>query len=194
MPDSPQDVQDLYEAGSTLLRLPLDDAPGATEFADALGQHDGACSGAACPPPACRAARKWRCALTAQTTPSPINDANTGDVQNLTLAAWVELNSPPSPDHALCHGGPRKGRAALPKLIDLHFYIKSSSGAFYQIRPGVTLTTGAWYHVAGSYDGQAMRLYLNGSEVGTRAVSVTLVGGATVRLEPSQRDAGRLPG
>ena len=42
-------IASLYEAGSLVLYLPLDDPPGASEFQDALEQHNGACSGDNCP-------------------------------------------------------------------------------------------------------------------------------------------------
>jgi prepilin-type N-terminal cleavage/methylation domain-containing protein len=42
-------------------------------------------------------------------------------------------------------------------------------------------TTGTWTHIAGVYDGSSMRLYMNGTEVGTSAVTGTIrTGGASV--------------
>jgi len=44
----------------------------------------------------------------------------------------------------------------------LHFYIKKTNGSFYDLRVNDILTTGEWFHVAGTYDGTTMKLYLNG--------------------------------
>ncbi|MCP4538326.1 MAG: tandem-95 repeat protein [Chloroflexi bacterium] len=43
------DVVDLYRAATTVLHLQLDDPPGETSFQDAVGEHDAACDGGACP-------------------------------------------------------------------------------------------------------------------------------------------------
>jgi hypothetical protein len=48
----PEDVEELYWAGTTSLHLPFDEAPESTTFdnaADPSGQSDGSCSGDACP-------------------------------------------------------------------------------------------------------------------------------------------------
>ena len=58
----------------------------------------------------------------------------------------------------------------------LHFYAKID-GSLHSIRVNDVLTTGAWLHVAGTYDGSTMRLYLNGAEQ-TGAVSVSGAVGA----------------
>jgi hypothetical protein len=47
----------------------------------------------------------------------------------------------------------------------LHFYIKTTSGALRSLRANDALTSGAWQHVAGTWDGVTMRLYLNGNEL-----------------------------
>lgn len=54
---------------------------------------------------------------------------------------------------------------------ELHFYIKSQAGNINSIRVDDVLTTDQWIHIAGTYDGSTMRLYLNGELIGTKSVS-----------------------
>lgn len=49
----------------------------------------------------------------------------------------------------------------------LHFYIRNSAGTIKALTANV-LTTGEWLHVAGTYDGTTMKLYLNGVQVATQ--------------------------
>jgi hypothetical protein len=49
----------------------------------------------------------------------------------------------------------------------LHFYIKRANGSTWDIRVNDALQTGQWYHVAGTFNGTTMILYLNGLEVGS---------------------------
>lgn len=55
----------------------------------------------------------------------------------------------------------------------LHFYIKSD-GTFKSLQLGGVLTTGRWHHVAGTWDGTGMRLYLDGREIASQTPGGTL--------------------
>lgn len=42
-------------------------------------------------------------------------------------------------------------------------------GSWHEVASGPLMSTGKWYHVAGTYDGAVMRLYINGEEVNSVA-------------------------
>lgn len=178
---APADVQDLYDAGSVVLRLPLDDAPGATQFVDALGQRNGACSGAGCPTAGVPGRQELAVLFDGTNDTLAVDDANAGDVQHLTVAAWVKLNSLPAGVMRLVTVGDEKAVLRY-QNSDLGFYLKDTGGSFHSLQAGAALQTDAWYHLAGTYDGADMRLYLNGTEIATQPFTGTLAAGETVRL------------
>jgi len=47
----------------------------------------------------------------------------------------------------------------------LNFYIKFYPSSGFNLRVDNVLTTGTWMHIAGTYDGTIMRLYLNGKQI-----------------------------
>lgn len=47
-------------------------------------------------------------------------------------------------------------------------------GAWVEVTSAPVMLTGKWYHVAGSYDGTTLRLYINGEEVNTTTYSGTI--------------------
>jgi hypothetical protein len=55
-------------------------------------------------------------------------------------------------------------------------YIQESGGsAGFRSSPGASVSTGLWYHVAGTYDGSTIKLYLNGALVGSTSVTGTII-------------------
>lgn len=97
----------------------------------------------------------------------------------ITVEAWVNLNSLPvdeierfvtiNPEVAVL----RYDGTTYGGTDELHFYIKRSNGDLYSLRVDNVLTTGIWMHIAGTYDGNTMKLYLNGTEI----ASATPAGG-----------------
>ncbi len=95
-------------------------------------------------------------------------------LQQLTIDAWVKHHSLPpgkieryvtliGEKAVLRHDG-EAGPAQL------HFYM-SFGGALYHIRVNDALRVGVFHHVAGTYDGSDMRLYLDGVEVGSLTIA-----------------------
>jgi len=114
---------------------------------------------------------------------------NIDDLQQLTIDAWVKLDSLPygqierfvtlAGEKAVLRydggNGPRQ----------LHFYMKID-GWLRGIRVNNVLETGVFHHVAGTYDGSIMRLYLDGVEVGNLMVSGTVGAGTGVILSSDE--------
>ena len=95
---------------------------------------------------------------------------------NITLEAWVRHNSLPAgqiqrymtigPEVAVLRYDGTSG------TNQLHFYIKQSNGALYSILLNNVLTINEWFHITGTYDGITMKLYMNGSEIGSATPDV----------------------
>ena len=74
------------------------------------------------------------------------------------------------------------GEKAVLRFENDHFdfYVKIN-GTIQHILAGVP-AVGEWYHVAGTHDGTTMRLYVDGVEIGSRAVSGTVATGTGVQI------------
>ncbi len=182
---SAEEVADAYEAGTVVLRLPLDDAPGSSEFVEALGQQNGSCSSAAtCPTAGVPGRDEMALLFDGQDDVVTVSDVDTGDVRELTVAAWVRLKALPGGIMRFVTVGDEK---AVIRYDDgqLDFYVGKvgvPTPVIQHVRHTPGWVADRWYHVAGTYDGDRMRLYLDGVEVGSRAVDGDLMGGDTIRL------------
>ncbi len=104
----------------------------------------------------------------------------------LTLEAWVkpsfssELQKPLIVKGYTSHSAPyysyalfMTDRSTAPKRVGFHLAL---GGAWtYILVDNTGWQSGIWNHVAATYDGSAMRVYVNGREVGSRAASGALV-------------------
>jgi hypothetical protein len=185
------EVSDLYDAGTMALSLPLDDPPGSTEFADALDQSTGTCTGDHCPTVGVPGRDNWALRFDGQDDYVKINEANTGDLQELTVAAWVKPLSLPSGEiMRFVTLGDEKVVLRYDDQYSagseqLHFYMNVDD-ALHSIRVDNALQADTWYHVAGTYNSETMTLYLNGQQIGSGlAVTGTVGGGGEVRLSHS---------
>ncbi len=117
---------------------------------------------------------------------SYVSIANTGllEPRRLAIDAWVlRSGSPGQWRYVLSNGSLECNRSSYGLYSawsgGMAFYV--SSAAEYTVSPEVPAATvwdGAWHHVIGSYDGDRVRLWIDGSQVGagtptTAAISYT---------------------
>ena len=177
------------EENAPHLLLRLDETEHASAFRDDSGYaNNGTCEGDGCP--AAGHYGKYGNAphFDGVNDTITVAGANTDDLQQLTVAAWVNLDSLPAgkimrfvtlhSEKAVLRYDGNNGPGQL------HFYVKID-GSFRNIRVDNVLQIGTWQHVAGTYDGETMRLYLDGQEIGNYPIAGTVGGGEGVRLSSS---------
>ncbi|MFZ0545161.1 MAG: LamG-like jellyroll fold domain-containing protein [Candidatus Promineifilaceae bacterium] len=100
---------------------------------------------------------------------STYTGTNTPFDNQLTLSGWIKPDSLDGIDRIITLGN---GAAGLFIGVsgDLRFLINIDS-IYYEIAASDILLTGQWQHIAGSYDGQTIRLYHNGIEVSSYDVA-----------------------
>ena len=102
------------------------------------------------------------------------------DLQRLTIDAWVKHNS--LPPGRIQRYVTLLGEKAVLRYdgingpAQLHFYMRID-GQLWHVRADNVLQVGVFHHVAGSYDGSVMRLYLDGAEVGSQPITGTVDAG-----------------
>ena len=95
------------------------------------------------------------------------------DLQELTIDFWLKLDSTPLGKiqrFVTLNWAKAVLRYDGSGPQQLHFYM-DIEGTLRHIRVNGVLQVGAFHHVAGTYDGTTMRLYLDGAEVGSLPVS-----------------------
>jgi hypothetical protein len=97
----------------------------------------------------------------------------------VTLEAWVYHRTLPAEVQRYVTISPEVAVIRFDGTIygdyhSLHFYISKSNGSGYSLRADSILITGEWTHVAGSYDGSNMKLYVNGNLVKSAVTSGAL--------------------
>jgi Concanavalin A-like lectin/glucanases superfamily len=107
-----------------------------------------------------------------------ITDGFAGDFAPLrpstvTVAAWVRVARTPGPyQYVLSQGGTGCNYASYafftgpPEALGLRFYVWNGSAAVQSPAAPNTLWDGAWHLVTGTYDGVAVRLFVDAKEVG----------------------------
>ena len=97
-----------------------------------------------------------------------------GGLSNVTLMAWVNLNS------AFSSTGVIVGQDKFQLRIDSNRKLQVNfNGANYTYNT-VALSTSRWYHVAATYDGSNLKLYLNGALATTVSATGAIPGDATL--------------
>ncbi|MCI0641905.1 MAG: PKD domain-containing protein [Gemmataceae bacterium] len=110
-----------------------------------------------------------------------IADSASLDLTNgMTLEAWIRPKDISNwrsvllkeGDQTLSYGLYANGDGARKNTPALYAY---NGESFNALRGTSTIRTGRWTHLAGTYDGSTLRLYVNGVLVGTRAVTGNLI-------------------
>src|SRR5207248_1761853 len=90
----------------------------------------------------------------------------------ITVDGWVKANGSPGTFRYIVAKGDRVGAGSSYALYTgttggLSFYIYNTVSDFIQSPvASPAIWDGNWHHVAGSYDGTAVRLYVDGAQVG----------------------------
>jgi hypothetical protein len=89
----------------------------------------------------------------------------TSTLSTITLEAWVYHRTLPAAVQRYVTVDSEVAVIRRNSAGELHFYIKTD-GSLHSILVDDALETERWYHVAGTWDGTDMKLYLNGELVG----------------------------
>jgi len=100
------------------------------------------------------------------------NDPSLEPANTVTVDAWVRHNGSPGTFDYIVGKGAQGGSFASYALYtggsgELFFYVHTNTGT--TLSPVATVAQvwdGAWHHVAGTYDGSFVRLYVDGAEIG----------------------------
>ncbi len=114
--------------------------------------------------------------------------AITSDLQELTVDAWVKHDSLPVQIQRYISGSNETFVLRHNGSGQLHFFIRIGS-VLHHVQVNGVLQVGVFHHVAGTFDGSIMRLYLDGVEVGSLAVSGTVEPPTSVFLSSSSNEA-----
>jgi hypothetical protein len=92
----------------------------------------------------------------------------------VSVSAWVEhTGSPGAYKYILAKGASGCIAASFGLYTGsaggMIFYVSGNSGSTYTLSPdaGTSVWNGNWHHVAGTFDGTTVRLYLDGAQVGS---------------------------
>jgi concanavalin A-like lectin/glucanase superfamily protein len=101
----------------------------------------------------------------------------------VTVEGWVRSPASPGAFRHIVAQGAVTCQAASYGLYSgadggLAFYVSSDNGSVFTVSPAAPASVwdGAWHHVAGTYDGVAVRLYVDGIQVGTGSSTTLPIG------------------
>jgi len=119
--------------------------------------------------------------------------ANLRPTGAITVEAWVDYDSLANNDMIIQHGdSTNRGWAIWNYNNALRFQIGDGTGDYWTnlAYADSNLSTGQWYHIAGTFDGSTGKLYVNGSEVDSYSKSTSI----SYTSVNSQVTIGRRPG
>ena len=106
---------------------------------------------------------------------STITSDELNPLKSLTLECWAYLNEVPSSTHTpnlIARFNCYTLTVASNQLAKA--YIRDDEGIWHEAGGTTIITTNTWYHLALTYDGSNMRIYVNGEEEGSAPVSDTM--------------------
>lgn len=96
-----------------------------------------------------------------------IADDESLGVEAVTVAAWVKPRGVKSREYIFDGRNHQYGIKEVDGTEEPRFFVFDDQQTFYRVDADVSLTDGAWTHVAGTYDGASMRIYVDGEHLGT---------------------------
>ncbi|MBC8422435.1 MAG: hypothetical protein H8E01_00230, partial [Chloroflexi bacterium] len=143
---------------------------GVTTFSDTSGyDNHGTCSGDSCPTAGVHGRHGYAIQFNDGSEYLTAPGEGIDEAQELTVAAWVQLHSLPS--RWMRFVTLRNNKALLAYGSgELSFRVMIGGQSQYVELPDA-FQTGTFYHVAGTYDGSQLRLYLDGQEVASLSVT-----------------------
>ena len=100
-----------------------------------------------------------------------VKDSNSLEPQQLTVGAWVKAPTSPGLFRYILAKGSQDCVAASYGLFTsvsggLQFYVYDGARALYSGLQGPEIWDGKWHHVAGTFDGTQVKLFVDGKRVG----------------------------
>jgi len=109
-----------------------------------------------------------------------VQQSSTLEPSQITVDAWVQAVAPGASQYVVSKGALENNAASYALYTGasggLQFYVYDGTKVNLSPDPGSTAVwDGKWHHVAGTYDGSAVRLFLDGSEVGSGTAASTAI-------------------
>jgi beta-galactosidase/beta-glucuronidase len=115
--------------------------------------------------------------------PVPSDASVLGAGAEWSMSGWVRVDHWPAGAAIIAALGEGPASSCRCLLLDRgHIEFQVSLG--FALRSATPIELNAWHAVAATYDGRAARLYIDGLEVDSSAVSTTAVAAAVLRLAP----------
>jgi Concanavalin A-like lectin/glucanases superfamily len=101
-----------------------------------------------------------------------IDDSGSLEPQQITVGAWMKASQSPGTYRYLIAKGTQECVASSYGLMTgwhggLQFYVWDGYSQVYSGWHDASIYDGRWHHVAGTYDGTAVRLFVDGREIGS---------------------------